>query len=295
MHRIPHFTFWDLHQWQIGVSFLFAIVLYEHLITLDREVQYFWRRGQFSLGVVLFFVNRYFIWVPVALQLAIVSGRISVEHCAPIFRAITFCNFIATWISGTILTLRTIALWNNSRKVRIFFWILVPATAIPSVIVATRTRTSLKFVPLFNGHGCKLGRSENNLYFTYIMVTVYNMGIFILTLLRSLQHLRQKHSRWVTVIYAQGLGFNAVIFVFTMANMLMWTVAPVQYQGWLSVIQVAVSSICCSRVVFSLFDHKNVEKSTSLTPTDEMHVWTTVIENQAAEPSYWDDFENRYR
>ncbi|KAH8832372.1 hypothetical protein DL96DRAFT_650783 [Flagelloscypha sp. PMI_526] len=291
MDRLASFNFWDLYQWPMGTSFLVTLVLYEHLITFDKEVHYFWNQRQFNLSVFLFFANRYFVWIVVALQLALVFGNLSVVHCAPVFGAITWGIFVGTIISCTILTLRTIALWNGALKIRAVFWVLIPfATIIPSLIAAIRTRSSLKFVRFDKSpEGCKLGQSENNIFFTYIMVTVYELGIFLLTLIRSLPHLRQKHSHWVTVIYAQA---------FSTANMLLWSFAPLQYHGWLSVIQYAVSSICCSRVVFSLYEQRDVERSSSLKATHETesnNIWTTVIDRQAGEESFWDEFDNDHR
>ncbi|KAH8832288.1 hypothetical protein DL96DRAFT_648290 [Flagelloscypha sp. PMI_526] len=311
MDRLHSLTFWDVFQWHFGATFLGTMVLYEHLITLDREVQYFWHRGQFNLGTFLFFANRYWIWVVVALQLAIVFGSPPTKYCAPIFRAITggfqkyllwasgpdfvlVCSFVSTWISSIILTLRTIALWNGSRKVKIFFSIMIPATVIPAIVVSARTRSPLKFMG-FGGHGCKIVQSQNDVYVSYIMITVYDLGIFVLTLLRALPHLRQPHSQWVTIIYAQGLGFTVIVLAFTVANMLLWTVAPVRYRGWLSVIQTAVASICCSRVIFSLFEQKSGHSSPYLTATEDKHVWTTTVERQAGGLSYWDNVDNNYR
>ncbi|KAH8832289.1 hypothetical protein DL96DRAFT_1581576 [Flagelloscypha sp. PMI_526] len=293
MNGLHSLTFWDVHQWHLGTVFLVTMVFYEYLITLDREVQYFWHRGKLNLGTFLFFANRYWVWVVVALQLTFVLGSLPEKSCAPVFRAITFCSFVSTWISGIILTLRTIALWDGSRQVKVFFLIMILVTAITSAVVAARTHAPLKFTG-FRGHGCKMVRSENNIYFTYIMVTVYDLGIFVLTLLRALSHLRQPHSQWVTVIYAQGLGFNAVVLVFTIANMLLWTVAPVQYRGWLSVIQAAVTSICCSRVIFSLFEQNNGQRAFYLTATDDKHVWTTTIERQAVRVGHGDNVDNNY-
>ncbi|GAV99982.1 hypothetical protein LENED_001470 [Lentinula edodes] len=37
----------------------FGIVIYEYLITLDLEVERFWKRKTKGLGSVLFYVNRY--------------------------------------------------------------------------------------------------------------------------------------------------------------------------------------------------------------------------------------------
>ena len=52
------------------ISTLLVLIVFEHLITTDREINLFWNR-KFSGAAALFFTNRYFILTYSALNLVV--------------------------------------------------------------------------------------------------------------------------------------------------------------------------------------------------------------------------------
>lgn len=65
-----------------------VFVLYDHVITLNREVQLFWFPEKFSVACILFFVNRYWVLVTAILQLSPYGG----------FYSDNVSNFISCYI-----------------------------------------------------------------------------------------------------------------------------------------------------------------------------------------------------
>ena len=51
------------------LRYLTAFIVWEHLITLDQEIRYFWRR-KFTGAAVLFMLNRYIVLVLYALNVS---------------------------------------------------------------------------------------------------------------------------------------------------------------------------------------------------------------------------------
>ncbi|PAV14983.1 hypothetical protein PNOK_0953600 [Pyrrhoderma noxium] len=106
-----------------------AVIVYDSMITLEKEIKYFWGEP-FSFNLLLFFLVRY-------------SSFIS-----PLTSYFLY-NIVNCGID--ILVLRTLALCHNGRNISIFLYSLVTIEAIIVFII------SLKADPLFSVTSLKFG------------------------------------------------------------------------------------------------------------------------------------------
>jgi len=96
----------------IGITILY----WDHIITLDREINFLWGRNK-SLSAYWFFVNRYFAFLSGIPMSALPFLTLSTAMCTRyhLFRELTL---VATQIiSGVIMIIRVYALYGRNRRV----------------------------------------------------------------------------------------------------------------------------------------------------------------------------------
>jgi len=213
----------------IGYS---VMLLYDHVLTLDNEVDLIWQR-RFTLPTYLFFIFRYatpivciinliaehdptwtgtrcsrWIWLPVAI--------------GPIIAATT----------GIILILRIHALCNRALWV-LYITIPVYIVQIAIMLWSIPAGTVAQFPPGFVG--CVASEKQGTigrLTASYIAGFVFDLIIFLLTLSRAI-HLRLLSARipLVSLILRDGVMYFFALLVVNLVNVSVIYLAPTDLSG----------------------------------------------------------------
>ncbi|KAJ7046115.1 hypothetical protein C8F04DRAFT_1387757 [Mycena alexandri] len=110
-----------------------AILVYDWMCTLDQEITYVWSRPQWSTGTFVFIVNRYLPFIDIFLALTAKLTHISPGRCLTRFKIVGWLTVMGIFLSEVVLMLRTLALWDRKRAVRISLMILAIHTATSGV------------------------------------------------------------------------------------------------------------------------------------------------------------------
>ncbi|KAJ3770474.1 hypothetical protein FB446DRAFT_705414 [Lentinula raphanica] len=123
----------------------FVILVYDYLLTLDMEIERFWKRDTKRLASVLFFVNRYlslvgniplvlfFFWPGPILRYHNATSflpfrREALDFYAQIVIALVQCNICVLFV------LRTNAIYSGSKRITGFLCAILAAVAVNDVV-----------------------------------------------------------------------------------------------------------------------------------------------------------------
>ncbi|KIK54901.1 hypothetical protein GYMLUDRAFT_249092 [Collybiopsis luxurians FD-317 M1] len=229
---------WERYAWVVQI----VILIYDWLITLDREVELFWKHDRKRLPAILFFVNRYlsllgsiptsvlYFWPePVVKQNPQLGGRY-LDFYLDIYLVLLQVNLTALFI------LRVTAIYGGSRRIKIFLTALglgmfvnsvvqltladrAPLTEVRPLSVADRIGN----VPVFS--------LTQGLHFAYLWVGVFvfDLTVFSLTVWKTASTFRDKSTRRgiVTTIMRDGIMYFGIITLTSLANVLVLAVRKI--------------------------------------------------------------------
>ncbi|KAF5363450.1 hypothetical protein D9756_001015 [Leucocoprinus leucothites] len=234
-----------------------TVLLYDHLTTLDQEVNLVWKRRLGTYGTALFLVNRYIHYIH---AFSIISEswfialsertclRWDIANCVLVGFSITVCE--------VILALRTWAMWKLSRRVLYFFLIMacvkfpvVIAALAESLIHSRYLRISDPASPAqFVCISPVIGRwSWESLAFVSIIFG--ETGIASLTVVRAIEA-RKSTSRWYFRIHYMGV----IYYLFTLGLSILNVIGTLYLRNVgilpFGMLQGVIQSTFCNRVAF---------------------------------------------
>ncbi|EDR07641.1 uncharacterized protein LACBIDRAFT_297969 [Laccaria bicolor S238N-H82] len=217
--QILSYTFVDSCVTIAGVT----IIAYDYLCTLKEEISYAWS-CPWSMGLILFYLNRYLPFLDQSILLYIHSkgSKSKVSACTiDVLQALwsntlfDFCRF-----SVLILTLRTCGMWERRRwvttslgtlmSVSILFAICITAFQLKSVTISETTPT-----------GCIVQQSRGLTLSVFISIFLVESTIGGLTVIRAHQYFRQSRALWVSQVYRSGILYCICILLLSLANILL--------------------------------------------------------------------------
>ncbi|KAF9554231.1 hypothetical protein CPC08DRAFT_713068 [Agrocybe pediades] len=230
-----------------------CVFTYDYLCTFDQEIEYVWSRRR-SLGSYLFLLNRYLPFMDLTLSLYAIKVRLSPEQCLRHYSLITWCNMAGIFICHVILGLRTIAIWEKNAWVLFAVSTILSATLITSIVTSKKYMDSLIFVPSDPNFffGCTLHKGSTTIIYSFIAVFVAETAIVILTLIRTITHLRRSNSSWVRQVYQRGFILYLYTLGLTTLNLLFPIFAPPAIKTTFTDPQRAFHSIFATRVLFNI-------------------------------------------
>ncbi|KAF5351086.1 hypothetical protein D9756_008355 [Leucocoprinus leucothites] len=196
-----------------------TVLLYDHLTTLDQEINLVWKRRLGTNGTALFLINRYSHYIH---AFSIISEywfiapsertclRWDIANCVLVGFSITVCE--------VVLALRTWAMWKLSRRV-LYFFLIMACVKFPVVIAALAESLIHSRYLRISGPGSPaqfvcispiIGRwSWESLAFVSVIIT--ETGIASLTVVRAIEA-RKSASRWYFRIHYMGV----IYYIFTL-------------------------------------------------------------------------------
>ncbi|KAJ3852432.1 hypothetical protein EV368DRAFT_64931 [Lentinula lateritia] len=222
----------SLRNWYHYVEWAqFGIVIYEYLITLDLEVERFWKRKTKGLGSVFFYINRYFTLLGnIGIIVLFMSPELVVRH-----NLINYDRDRDQWYD-TCRFLRTPFGFIFSFEKRSSY-----SESVLYMIQARGTASQVQFY---------LANWKDTSYIN----TVFPMYSTELHNGTTLKIYREEHfSGGVGImIMRDGLLYFAVITLFTLANMVTYLVGTDITKSLLTILSNSMSAILMSRLMLNL-------------------------------------------
>ncbi|KZP10736.1 hypothetical protein FIBSPDRAFT_1051127 [Athelia psychrophila] len=234
-----------------------ALLTYDILTSLDKEVQYVWMTP-WSFGTVLYLLNRYLPYVDAFMAVTLFSTTNSPEKCQ-------IGNIVLTWfvvagslISEGVLMVRTYAIWGRKRNILFGLIGLWVATMVTVTVITYLEVSSWEYgpSPFPNQSGCFPVHVSKIIFVAYIMLIFCETCIVILTMIKGAQHLRQTRSAWILKMYQDGLLFYFYTLMTSVVNIIVPLTAPPGYENLFGIPQRLLHSLFCARVLLLLFEQR---------------------------------------
>jgi len=233
-----------------------ALLIYEHFLTFDREIFFVWQ-SRWSLGKLLFFLNRYSAYIDTCLAIYILTSVKDPKTCPALAKATAWLFVTGMFVSEIILAMRTYAIWSGRRSMLIFLVIFTLAVFASACLLTQRFLNSLNFieVPPFLkplGITCAPMSTHGQTYLEFMVFMVNQAVIAVLTLYRGVHQYRITRHPMVKTMYEDGLLYYIYVLLLSIANVVVAVAAPPQYVVLLELPLRVASSVCCTRVLLNI-------------------------------------------
>ncbi|KZP12423.1 hypothetical protein FIBSPDRAFT_870201, partial [Athelia psychrophila] len=149
-----------------------ALLTYDILTLLDKEVEYVWMTP-WSFGTVLYLLNRYLPYIE-TIVVHLCSTTNSPEACQMGKTVLAWFVVAGSLISQVVLMVRTYAIWG--RKQSIYFGLigLCVATTVPVMVINYLEVASWKYgpSPFPNQNGCFAVHHSKIIFIRYVILIV---------------------------------------------------------------------------------------------------------------------------
>ncbi|KAE9390329.1 hypothetical protein BT96DRAFT_1002400 [Gymnopus androsaceus JB14] len=199
-----------------------AIIVYDHLLTLDNELELIWR-SSWSIGKILFIINRYYTLISVVVNNYALFGTLSLRF----FHWQGWTGLIACMISETILQMRLYALYNLNKKIlglMVGSFLLASASSATIMGIVLRQFNAVSVPQL----GCMPAQLPPSYFYTFwIPILAFESLLCVLALVRGFQTYRARGSlfqseRLVGVLIRDSVCYYVVMFQAYLVCLLIW-------------------------------------------------------------------------
>ncbi|EJD00225.1 uncharacterized protein FOMMEDRAFT_92670, partial [Fomitiporia mediterranea MF3/22] len=153
--------------------------IYEYVLTIETERKLIWTMP-WSIAKVLFILTRYlpFVDTPIVL-LHQLKMAMSNNQCEFAYKFTGWLETFGILLAEIILVLRTWAIWERKRPIRVVLTIWTLAIWIPQIVFMAKFLGSLEFSPFPHGiAGCLVVGGSSILTLNWIFLMIFESGKF---------------------------------------------------------------------------------------------------------------------
>ncbi|KAJ7278356.1 hypothetical protein C8J57DRAFT_1306675, partial [Mycena rebaudengoi] len=270
---LPTFA-WDHQVYRsIFISAAAAILIYDHLLTLESEVKWVWL-PRHRLATYWFFLVRYMAIVSTATYATFYFGDFLPETCSKIERAVECLHFIQEVLVEVTLGLRVFAVYGSD--LRVLALMTVPATATAALGIWTLVELHspgpvMLTVPGFLGcHTVVHKSTSHRLASAWFGRLACDLFVLVLTLHRAYvnRDIAQMMSDSLTTVMARdGAMYFGIIILATLANVLTilhFYLGDILLSGILSWFTTALSTSLLCRLMLNLHEAAHIEGASQI-------------------------------
>ncbi|KAF5310274.1 hypothetical protein D9619_010159 [Psilocybe cf. subviscida] len=231
--------------------------VFDYFLTLGLELQYVWKRGKWSSIHALFVVQRYLPFVDTVFLVLYhqVGASMTAEQCKIAYYMSAFSMTIGIGVGEAILSLRTWAVWNRSKRVGVALVFLFVGIWGVMFFVVTGFLRSLAFGddPYPGFRGCFVIRANHSMIIVWCLLMAWDTIILAFMLGPGIKHYRAgSTSALINVIYRDGLMYYIYLCALSSVNIAVVRALPYSYQHLLTSTERAFHSAISSRVLLDI-------------------------------------------
>ncbi|KZT36399.1 hypothetical protein SISSUDRAFT_1034864 [Sistotremastrum suecicum HHB10207 ss-3] len=236
----------------------FVLLIYDFILSFPEELKFVWR-SRWSLGKVLFLLNRYLVPLDLAVELvSFMSTTPSDNFCKKWFITDTVLVWFELAVIQALLVMRTAALWNGNKYVMALLattYLGTMAAILWVVIRVTRDVTIIAERPVPQLLGCLFAAEKDVTSGIWLAPLTVETVIFLLTSLKAFQHWQNKllsRTHLVTILYRDGFLYFVVMFAMNILNTLIFYLLPLQLSEVTFILYRALMSVMASRLLLNV-------------------------------------------
>ncbi|KAK7046448.1 hypothetical protein R3P38DRAFT_2873854 [Favolaschia claudopus] len=239
-----------------------AIIMFDHIITLDKEVELIWKRP-WAAGKVIFIINRYYTMISLCVHEYYCTLLHSL-NCIRFFQWQGWTGLIACMIAEVILQMRLYALYFLSKRVLILMAsAFILSSASSAVILGTvlhRIKAHAHPLPPTPTTFCAPSNVPSYFFAFWIPIISFESLLCFLALFRGFQTFRtsggstlfQSGRHLVAILIRDSLLYFLVMFATYFTNMLVWASADPSLLEIPIAFSVALSCTLGNRLIFNV-------------------------------------------
>ncbi|KAG1836170.1 hypothetical protein DFJ58DRAFT_189369 [Suillus subalutaceus] len=242
---------------------LMTVVLYDFVTNLGDELHYL-LGSRMTLAKGLFLGCRYSPFAICALHVRTGLSS-SVEGCPGLTESNILLLGIVLLCAECIFVLRTYALWNCDRRVRIALLILYLALCCGMIILVLACGLQLKTTKFTSACYSNSSMPTNLILAHYVLLLLLEIEIVGLTFYRMIRYYRTTRCRLLTLMAQYNVGYILAGLLFTIINIVTICFVPGDYRPVLEASQIVAQGLLATRMQLDLW--KLNRHSPSVAPT----------------------------
>jgi len=233
-----------------------ALLIYDYILTLPMEITFVWY-SRWSYTKTLYLLTRYIPFPVTGLLLfSQLSLHASVKVCAVTWPVVTWFYIFEVILSECILAIRTWAIWRTDRRIGIGLAFLMMGSLVPHCIFANQFVKSMTFgLPPYTGYrGCFITDVNRFLWVNYFILTIVDIVVLILMVISGIRAFRTSPNRnnISFIIHKDGILFYIYLLGFTVANVVVMLVPPLEFMSLLSPLETVLYSVLTCRIILNI-------------------------------------------
>ncbi|KAJ7480776.1 hypothetical protein FB451DRAFT_1238409 [Mycena latifolia] len=249
----------------------FTILVYEYLLTLEREASRFWGK-RLTWGSAFFYLNRYSSLlgtVPIVFQYySTTTDPAKLPMCRTLREYHQYFALISQLLVGLMLIIRTYALYERNKTV-LAFTIFVTLAAFCFAVWVLLTGNDVDTLSAEEAaFGCPMGTPHGKslrIAAAWSGMLVFDVMIFGLTLFKALRHRGSARGGLISVLLRDGSVYFALMIISNAANVATYTMGGPFIRGSATTVTNVASSVMISRLMFNLGDTRGTRAETYAT------------------------------
>ncbi|KAL0946524.1 hypothetical protein HGRIS_012734 [Hohenbuehelia grisea] len=211
----------------------FAVLVYDHLVTLDLEVSLIWPTP-WNITKSFYLLSRYspFLDAINAIYHQPINN-IGPKECRVSYSIAGWLFMFGICLSEVILSFRTWAVWGRDRRLTIGLPVFLFAAWAPIIFFTWRFLHSLHFTqtPYTSVIGCFVDHADPILFYSWVMLMIYEAGLMALMAIRGYNVYRTGgNSALFNVVYRDGILYYVYLFSISLINVVLVNTLGVSFK-----------------------------------------------------------------
>ncbi|KAF9041395.1 hypothetical protein BJ165DRAFT_282735 [Panaeolus papilionaceus] len=241
---------------QLGSS---TIIIYDHLITFDKEVNLIWR-SPWSAGKLLFFANRYYgLAATIFNNYGFFSRRLTDDVSKHFFLWQGWTGLVACVLAEGIMQMRIYALYSLSKRVLALMLIGFVTSVITSswVVHSVLDNVTASAAIIPNGKFCVLS-NVSRFFLFWVPVVAFECLLCALAIIKGVQTFRSHGSlfddgrRLIGILIRDSALYFVVITAAYTTCLVMWATQPTSRLELPIGFTVAMSCVLANRTMLNV-------------------------------------------
>ncbi|KAL5489770.1 hypothetical protein ACEPAI_4602 [Sanghuangporus weigelae] len=198
---------WDVLVGRYSTVGALTVLMYDYIVTLDMEIEFVWSE-KLSMSSILFFFNRYFPFISVAVASYYILAEQNFDRCrngVDVFGS--FC-VAGVMFAELVFLLRTDAIWGHMKSLRVSLVVmfLIQITTVACTYFTAKHLVSVHITTeMHYSSGCLYTFDQRNWGFL-IVFTVCDFFAFILLLAKHQSDKDLADTALMQVLYQETLS-----------------------------------------------------------------------------------------
>ncbi|OAX36805.1 hypothetical protein K503DRAFT_720759 [Rhizopogon vinicolor AM-OR11-026] len=229
--------------------------MYDYVCSVRKEWT-FLLQSRWTKVKGLFIITRYtpFLLLIVHLYLSLIPNENS-NKCQLLNNISSSFSLISVISSECFFILRTYALWNNNKVVLAFIVTTFCACFTASIVVSFSVSASAPFnTSMIPGiTGCYQATGSTTLFVPFLLLSVVEMSLVTLTIVRAIQNWRTTRNPLYTVLLRHNVFYYVCGLFFSVLNVITSLLLQYAYSGMFQDLQFIVLAILATRMHLHLW------------------------------------------